>query len=49
MNENEAKLKLFIMNSKAQSYDKTDAFVFLQIKVCLLNFRQDWKIYGILQ
>ena len=28
MNENEAKLKLFIMNSKAQSYDKTDAFVF---------------------
>ena len=32
MNENEAKLKLFIMNSKAQSYDKTDAFVFFTNK-----------------
>ncbi len=32
MEENEAKLKLFILNSKAQSYDKTDAFVFFTNK-----------------
>jgi|JI10StandDraft_1071094.scaffolds.fasta_scaffold90557_5 hypothetical protein len=38
MDENEAKLKLFIMNSKVQSYDKTDAFVFFTNKGLPLEF-----------